>query len=123
MGVGTVGLFSLDLGDEVVHGSEGGTWRVAEFADIHFGEGVESEDSARPRVLKDVFGDHQVRTALLPRRGPLFGGLENELHRPGQFIAHRSENRRDTHLHRSVDVVAACVHDPDLLVEVSRSHG
>jgi hypothetical protein len=78
------------------------------------GEGVESEDRPRPRVLESPVLDHRGGAAQSSARR-LLRGLEDELHGPVELPAHRGEGLRGAHQHRDVRVVAARVHDAHLL--------
>src|SRR5438046_572785 len=49
-------------------------------------------------------------------------GLENELHRAGQFLSHSRQHLRDAHQHRGVRIVAAGVHNADFLAVVAGAH-
>jgi hypothetical protein len=56
-----------------------------------------------------------------PGRRALLGGLKDEFHGAGQIVAHSSQHLGDTHQHRRVCVVAARVHDADVLTVVGRA--
>ena len=68
--------------------------------------------------------EHQFGAGRLSRHGrPFLGGLEDEQHLAGQFVAARHQGIGHAHQDRHVHVVAAGVHHPDRLAAVFAAHG
>ncbi len=61
-----------------------------------------------------------LRAAFLAGGRQLLGGLEDELHRAGEAIAQAGEDGRNAHQDGDVGVVAAGVHDADVLAVPGR---
>ncbi len=68
---------------------------------------VQSDDGVHFRIFEDAVLDHRGRALAV-----LFGGLEDQLHRPGQFVAAVRKDLRRPQQYRRVRVVPAGVHVP-----------
>jgi hypothetical protein len=68
-----------------------------------------------------AFLDHQLGAAFLARRRHLLGRLEDELHGAAQALAQAGEDARHAHQHGDVGVVAAGMHDADVLAVPDRA--
>ena len=72
--------------------------------------------------LEQALFEHQFRTAFFPGRCSLFRGLKDEEDVAVEFIAHSRENLGRSHQHGDMGVVAAGVHDANVLPVVGRGY-
>ncbi len=99
-----MGAFAADDDAELVAGGKAGAWLDGELTDLHAGPVVHAEDGLHRELLEQAVADHLARAAAA-----FFGRLEDEVHGaievavPGQVPGGGEQ-------HRSVAVVAACVH-------------
>jgi len=110
-------LAALDDDSQLVSRGEHAAGAVEQRAD-GAREDVEAEDGVGARLVERAFAQHQLGPAFLAGRRALFGGLEEKLHRARELVLEAAEHLRDAHEYRHVVVVAAGVHDADLLAVV-----
>ena len=109
-GLRAVRLLAAQEHAELVRGSHERPRTIADRPRMVVGGDVKAEDRADLRCLHAALGDHELRAIDSVFRHALLGGLEEELHRAGNAIAHSREHLRHAHQDRGVRIVPAGVH-------------
>jgi hypothetical protein len=99
---------------EVVRRGLRGTGTVGELT-ARAGPNMQAEHSINARVLHHARVDHRLGAAGWWR---FLGRLEEELDRARQLRAHASQHLGNPHQHRDMGVMAAGVHDANLLASI-----
>jgi hypothetical protein len=120
---GRMGLGAAHEDAEIVGGGHERAGAVADLPGLVDRGHVQAEDRIHIRVLQGALFHHHLRAAVLADGRRLLGGLEDELHRAGNALAHPREDFRHAHEDAGVGIVAAGVHHAAAHVVPLGPHG